>query len=167
MRLVRKLLPLAVVLALAGTLKLVLAGHVLLNITASVPRGLYWIAPARPPLRGELVVLTIPEQSRSLLHDRGYVPRSIKLLAKPVAAIPGDHVCIRNTLLFINDQLAGTIRTRDSAGRPMPVDALCRPLERDEVFLATGHDDSFDSRHFGPVRLDNLRGLLMPIVTTH
>jgi type IV secretory pathway protease TraF len=44
------------------------------------------------------------------------------------------------------------ISSTDVASAPVP------PLEEDEVFLATEREDSFDSRHFGPVVITPIRG---------
>lgn len=165
MRRARKLLYLVGLAALLGALQLTLSGHLLLNITGSIPRGIYWISPRLMPLRGQLVTFTIPEPVRSFLHERQYVPRSIQLLAKPVAAVAGDHVCTQPAALVINGIVLGKIRDADLAGRPLPRRVLCRRLEQDEVFLATEREDSFDSRYFGPVVVTALRGTLTALVT--
>ena len=114
--------------------------------------------------RGQLVAVPIPGHSRSVLYERKYVPPAIKLLAKPVAAIGGDHVCLRDGWLRINGAVAGTVRETDDQGRPMPCHRLCRDLEPDEVFLATAHDNSFDSRNFGPVKRQDVRGALTALI---
>src|SRR5213595_570069 len=100
----RGLLFLAALGALA-LLKHALVGHFLLNVTPSIPRGVYWIAFGTDARRGDLVTFPIPPDVRDLLYERRYVARSIRLLAKPVAAVGGDHVCIHDAELVINGRV--------------------------------------------------------------
>src|SRR4051812_16095691 len=95
--------------ALLGVGKLTLSGHLLINFTPSIPRGLYWISPGMRPQRGDLVIFPIPESVRELVYERRYVPRSIRLLAKPVAAVGGDRVCVRDHQLVVNGHVAGNV----------------------------------------------------------
>lgn len=159
----RRLLPLGVLIAGVTIAKMALTGHLLWNITPSIPRGIYWISPGERPERGALVTLPIPESARELLYEREYLPRSVKLLAKPVAAVGGDRVCVRDRRLFINGKFAGNVLDTDVQGRPMPLHATCEMLPADVVFLATHHDNSFDSRNFGPVSIESVRGTLTPL----
>jgi conjugative transfer signal peptidase TraF len=145
--------------------KLALSGHLLVNFTPSIPRGLYWIHIGETPRRGALVAVPIPESVRDLVYDRHYVPRSIQLLAKPVAAVGDDQVCLRDHQLFVNGALAGNVLDVDREGHPLPQHPLCARLPESSLFLATRHDDSFDSRYFGPVPVDAVRGTLTPLWT--
>lgn len=104
----------------------------------------------------------IPESVRELLYSRHYVPRTIELMAKPIAAVGGDQVCSRDGLLRINGTLAGKVLDTDAQGRPVPQHPVCHTLPMDEVFLATSHDDSFDSRYFGAIARRQLIGILDP-----
>lgn len=154
-------LALAVVTLAAGALR----GHLLINFTASVPRGIYWISPAATIRRGDLVALAIPASVRNFLHQRKYVPQRIELLAKPVAGVPGDEVCVRDGTVRINGRVLAVVRVVDSQGLALPVHLMCGPVPHNAVFLATHHENSFDSRNFGPVSIDRLRGPLTPLVT--
>jgi len=160
----RNPLPIFLAVALCALLVEAFKGRVLWNVTTSIPRGAYWIARAERVERGQLVTLPIPDSVQLLVYERGYAPRSFRLLAKPVAAVGGDHVCIRGEL-FINGQPFAAVRHTDLDGRPMPRHDICRTLQQGELFLATGHANSFDSRNFGPVALDSLRGTLRPLLT--
>lgn len=154
-----------VIIVVVGALWVALTGRFFINWTPSIPRGIYWISPGERPGRGELVAFPIPATVRELLYERQYVPRSIKLLAKPVVALGGDHVCLRDRRLFINGVAVRSVLENDLQGRPMPLDRTCRELRHDEIFLVTEHDQSFDSRNFGPVALDSIRGTLTPVLT--
>jgi conjugative transfer signal peptidase TraF len=160
-----RLLWLVVGVAIVVGARLALQGHLLINYTQSIPRGIYWITPNKKPRRGDLVAIPIPEHVRELVIERHYLPRSITLLAKPVAAVGGDHVCVRDDALFINGKLTGRIIESDRMGKPMPVHRACGALSQRQLFLATAHDNSFDSRNFGPVPIENVRGTLTPLMT--
>lgn len=155
---------LGIVAAVLGAIHLALSGHLIINWTASVPPGIYWLSTGTAPHRGDLVALPIPAQVRELLYGRRYLPRSIKLLAKPVAAVAGDVVCMREHELFINGVPSGNSRDQDRLGQPLPMAQLCGPLSPGELFLSTKHDNSFDSRNFGPVPADEVLGTLTPVL---
>jgi conjugative transfer signal peptidase TraF len=160
-----RLIPLFLGAALLVAAKVALTGHLLINYTPSIPRGIYWISPGVQPQRGDLVAVPTPESVRALVYERGYVPRSIELLAKPVVAVGGDDVCVREHELIVNGQMAGTVLDVDRAGQPMPRYLGCDVLAPTQVFLATSNDHSFDSRYFGPVEIKTIRGTLAPLLT--
>jgi conjugative transfer signal peptidase TraF len=161
----RRLIPLLAGAALLGAGKLALSGHLLINFTPSIPRGVYWISPGVRPQRGDLVAFPLPESVRELLYERQYVPRSIRLLAKPVAALGGDHVCVRDHELVVNGHVAGKVLTVDRDGKPMPQYSGCGVLPPSELFVSTEHDNSFDSRYFGAIELPVVRGTLSALLT--
>jgi conjugative transfer signal peptidase TraF len=164
-RFLKALPPLTVMVGSLLGLKLTLTGHLLMNITPSIPRGLYWISAGTSPRRGDLVAFPIPEGVRELIYERHYLPRSVKLLAKPVAALAGDHVCMRDGQLVINGAVAGVVLPDDRQGLPVPHPVLCRQLADGELFAATAHANSFDSRNFGLIRVSEVRGTLTPLLT--
>lgn len=161
----RRLIPLGPVVGVVALVHSLLDGHLLLNVTPSIPRGIYWISTGEIPRRGGLVALPIPSAVQDLIYERQYLPRSIKLLAKPIAASPGDHVCIRDGTVFLNKTRFSTVTPFDAQGRPMPKWPICRLLASNELYLATQGKSSFDSRHFGPVLAAEIRGALTPLLT--
>lgn len=157
------------VVVLASTLlvlliaKTFLADRLILNRTASIPRGVYWLSRGASPERGRLVAFPIPLHVRALFRERKLVPSEFfSLLAKPVAAVSGDHVCIRDDRVFINEQFRATISRVDSRGRDMPIAVLCRELTAAEVFVLTD-GASFDSRYLGPIPKTDVVGTLTPL----
>ena len=144
---------------------LTLSGRLLINYTPSIPRGLYWITPSGPPRVGELVAFPIPESVRDLMYSRQYVHRSIRLLAKPVLAVAGDDVCVRGGCLHVNGAPHGTILDVDPAGRALPHYDHCGVLSPGQLYVATEHERSFDSRYFGPIDSSRVLGTLSPLVT--
>lgn len=155
---------LALMVVLVLVAKVFLDGRFIVNRTPSVPRGIYWLSRGAPSERGRLVAFPIPQHLQTLFRERRLVPSAFfGLLAKPVAAAAGDHVCLRADRLFINGELAASVSRVDSHGRPMPRVTLCRVLEEFEVFVLTTAE-SFDSRYLGPVTTTDVLGTLTPII---
>jgi conjugative transfer signal peptidase TraF len=150
--------------AFTTTLACIVCAHLIWNRTASLPLGLYGRSPAVHVGEGVLVALRVPPAVRPLVHDRRYLPDG-SLLIKPVAAVAGDYVCARRGILFINGEPFGSILPRDSEDRDLPVYRGCGPLPTGQVFLASHHPQSFDSRTFGPVDVRALQGTVIPLWT--
>jgi conjugative transfer signal peptidase TraF len=137
----------------------------LLNLTPSVPRGLYLVTPCPTVTRGMLVVVPPPASVAALLVARGYLAPQTPLL-KPVAALAGDEVCIDDTGVRINGVWMTHVDTADTSGRPLPSWQGCVTLPEGEVFLlSTWHAHSLDSRYFGPVPVAQLLGKATPVWT--
>src|SRR5690348_16962316 len=93
--------------------------RLLWNASASVPRGLYAVAPIEPIERGVIVVARLPRRVARLAAVRRYLPIDVPLV-KPIGAAPGDRVCAIGAAITINGRSVATRRERDSAGRPLP-----------------------------------------------
>src|SRR5262249_55820044 len=116
----------------------------LLNLTPSVPPGLYLVTPCPTVTRGLLVVLAPPPSVAALLVARGYLAPQTPLL-KPVAALPGETVCVQDDGVFIQGNLVAPVAAGDHLGRPLPRWRGCVTLGADEVLpLSTWHPRSFD-----------------------
>jgi conjugative transfer signal peptidase TraF len=134
----------------------VLAKHLILNVTPSSPRGLYWLKPGSPIGRGSWVLLEVPESIRPLVAERRYLPAPIPLL-KHVAAVSGDHVCLTAGDYIVNGQPVSRVATHDRLGRPLPpAFPFCGTVAADTTFVAGRGNSSLDSRYFGPVAVSDL-----------
>lgn len=140
--------------------------RLILNRTGSVPRGIYWLSSDAAIERGSIVKFPIPDSVRELVFERRLVPRGefFDSFSKPVAALPGERVCIRDHALWINEARFAPVPATDSVGRELPRQQFCRTLEDGEVFVATTML-SFDSRYYGPIRRDVIRGVIRPLLT--
>ena len=137
----------------------------LLNYTASLPLGVYVVVPPQHLTRGMLIVFPPPVAVASLIIERGWLPPQTPLL-KPLAALPGDEVCVQDTGLFINQAYAGPVATVDRLERPLPQWRGCVVLHPEEVFPASLHSPfSFDGRYFGPVAVSTIQGVAQPLWT--
>ena len=131
----------------------------ILNLSASLPRGLYVVRHVPTVERGMLVLVQPDKALEHLLVARGYLPAGAPLL-KPVVALGGDDVCVVDEEVSVNGTvLATTVADVDSEGRPLPQWQDCKTLTAEEVFLLSTADvRSFDSRYFGPVTRQTIIG---------
>jgi conjugative transfer signal peptidase TraF len=145
-----------------------------LNLTASMPVGIY-VAAKGVPTRGSTVLVCLPPSVAHLARERGYVPRggscshSTIPIGKPVFALPGDTVIVAEGGLLLNGKLTPNTQ-------PLPSDRHGRPLTRlvarqyivqpNELWVVSAYSRfSFDSRYFGAVSLTNVRArvrLILP-----
>ena len=128
------------------------------NVEPSVPRGVYRLHAIRAPLtRGMLVMLPVPERVQRW-HTR-WVP-----LLKPVAAVAGDVVCVRDDEVWIGTEPYGRVY-REAGGLALPHLTGCLTVGSGEVFVASKGNRSLDSRYFGPVQIVALTAWATPVVT--
>jgi len=119
-----------------------------LNVTSSLPLGLYRIAPVTQPLwRGALVTFTLPATLR--LH------RLLGSFTKPVAGLPGDVVCVRGGHLFVEGVDYGPVL--DEGPVHLFAEGTCVTVGEGEVFTASPTPRSYDSRYYGSIPLRALQ----------
>jgi conjugative transfer signal peptidase TraF len=150
--------------ALVTSAACALASHLLVNVTRSMPLGLYWMRFDASVGPNDLVAFPVPPPVHDLVRDRRYLMDGARLL-KPVAAVAGDRVCIEADTVRINGRLAAHQRATDSDGRPVPRDSRCESLPPGFVYLLASDPRSFDSRVFGPVDVHHLAAKVTPLWT--
>ena len=135
------------------------------NASASVPIGLYRLAPVERPEIGDYVVSSPPEPLAAFLVERRYLPRGVPLI-KRVLALPGAKICRRGLTIIAYDHAYGDARERDRLGRPLPSWQGCRMLAEGEIFLMNWDaPDSLDSRYFGPLPVTSIVAHALPLWT--
>jgi len=129
-----------------------------LNLSPSVPVGVYRLARLAPPLaRGTLVILSAPASMRPWWH-------SFAALLKPVAAVAGEEVCGVEGALFIHGEAYGPIYT-EADGKPLPHLDGCQVVPEGAVFLASTQPKSLDGRYFGMTPTSTLTAQAVPLWT--
>lgn len=133
------------------------------NASDSVPVGWYRISPADSLASGDLVLVRLPSEVRSLAAQRGYLPANVPLL-KTVAAKAPQRVCVQGSQVRIDGELVVRRLRWDRQGRALPTWQACRHLVGNELFLlSSSNPASFDSRYFGPVSVDAVIGRAQPL----
>ena len=157
-----------------GALAAAHAAGLNVNVTPSMPIGLWRVTPAGRTLeKGDIVSVCLPDgDALRLALQRGYTaagscPGGAEPLIKPIAAIGGDSVVISETGISVNGAVVPNTAplTADEAGRPLgPTPPGSYHVARGELWLLSGHDRrSFDSRYFGPVSIANVQGIARPL----
>ncbi len=130
------------------------------NGSPSAPRGFYLRSRALPRL-GSFVTVRASAVAGAYAARRGFAgPRDYFI--KRVAASSGAFVCAQAFVVAID----GTKLTRmaaDSAGRSLPRWRGCRFLRANEYFLLGDTNESFDSRYWGPVSINEIEGVWTPL----
>ncbi|SDA68916.1 conjugative transfer signal peptidase TraF [Pseudomonas sp. NFPP33] len=133
------------------------------NESDSVPVGWYRISPTNSLVPGDLVLVHLPPEVRSLAAQRGYLPANVPLL-KAVAAMAPQRVCVQGSQVRIDGVVVARRLRWDRQGRALPTWQACRRLVGNELLLlSSSNPASFDSRYFGPVSADAVIGRAQPL----
>ena len=143
----RFVLLLAISAAAALLISPAISPRYILNLSHSVPIGLYRLE-GQSPQRGDLAVIQLGEPWRGLARSRGYLSSKAWLI-KPVAGLAGDRICRLGRVITINGRISAAAQPADEEQRSLPKWEGCRRLAQDEMFLLSGVSGSFDGRYFG------------------
>jgi conjugative transfer signal peptidase TraF len=144
-----------------------------LNLTPSVPRGLYLYVPGAVK-RGELVQACLPHDLAMYARDRGILlsglcPSGVEPLVKILAAVPGDVITVSNDGLQVNGRPwpSSVIRSIDSSGHrvDMRLPSGTQRLLANHVLLLGLHPSSWDGRYFGALPSSVISGRWLPLIT--
>ena len=166
---------LAASVALTGVLVPMIAagaGALCLNLSASMPAGLYRVRTGATPTRGMTAVVCLPAELGRLGMARGYLQGgrclgSVEPVLKPVAAVAGDTVDVTAAGVSVNGVvIVPPGLALDRAGRPA---SPMRPghyiVPAGAVWLLSAHSArSWDSRYYGPVPVAGVRGRAWPLL---
>jgi len=143
------------------------------NLTPSYPLGLWRIVPLyRGVGVGDLIFICPPQSADfDLARMRGYLrsglcPGWFSPLIKTVVAVSGQQIDISMTVAIDGTRLAHSdVRRTDAEGRQLPVFAG-GVVPSGQVFLHSNFAGSYDSRYFGPIPVEGLLGLAVPVFTS-
>lgn len=141
------------------------ASKIIYNPSPSAPQGWYVVKPPAELHRGDFALVQLPPAIAQLADQRQYLPKTVPLL-KSVGAVIGDRVCEQQGVVRINGVLIVRSLAHDGAGRALVTWNDCRQLAADELFLlGTTSAASFDSRYYGPIRVESVIGVAIPVWT--
>lgn len=160
-----------------GTVTLFVVGWIAglrLNLTRSMPMGLYRIA-GRMPSRGATVLVCLPPSLAIFASERGYVPRGGACahgtvpIGKVVLGVPGDTVTVLPAGLLLNGVPVPNSRalSHDHRGKSLPkLRYGPRVIGSGTLWLYSPYSPwSFDSRYFGPVAARHVVAVVRPLWT--
>ncbi len=157
-------------------LGLLWCGGFRVNVTPSLPLGLYRISKDQVINRGDIVLFCLESESfiplagergylgYSDLFGRGLCPGGLRPLGKMVYGLPGDTISIgTDGTISINGELieGSAARSQDSKGRAMPASLLHAGVVPPGRILPLSLriPGSFDGRYFGLIDLAGCRKL--------
>lgn len=160
-------------LTLSALLTLKYYSPIVVNLSRSLPRGLY-VRTSSTISVGKLVVLCAHKlKSGAWVTARGYTGAGncadgTAPLIKPVAAMGPSQVFITDNGVLIGDKLAADSKPlkTDSNTQPLPVLRGKIRIPENSLFLLSNHHRlSLDSRYFGPVPVSAVSMIVAPLFT--
>jgi conjugative transfer signal peptidase TraF len=159
----------SVAAGLFGAITVARSCGVSVNVTPSMPVGIWIIRSVKAPIaRGATVSFCHPSPRRSAKPsspaNHGPCPDGVWPLLKPVVAIPGDLVFVDSAGVSVNGQLLPNSQRQDRPGLVVVAPGNYRVGEGELWVVSSLHPRSFDSRYFGPIRADAVRGEAIPVM---
>ncbi len=149
---------------LSGLIMLyLLRGTMAINMSESLPKGIYYQSEMLDLDRGDLVLFR-HATADSLGKSRGYI-RNGAQLGKRIAAIPGDRISVGERVIVNGVRISGPAQPYDSMGRPMEWFCYSGVVPQGSLFVLGVTPDSFDSRYYGFVRKTDITHTLQPLLT--
>ncbi|VEB33713.1 conjugative transfer signal peptidase TraF [Legionella cherrii] len=143
-----------------------------INLTESIPIGLYRITSAAPIKNASVIFCPDDRESFRLARNRGYIDHGLNCggygyLMKKVVAVSGDTLSVTNKGVFVNHMLIpySKPKLQDGLNRALPqLQVTNYPLQKDEVMTMTSQSEwSFDGRYYGLIHTRQIKGMLTPI----
>jgi conjugative transfer signal peptidase TraF len=145
--------------------------HYFINVSPSLPCGLYKINKPNNFKRGDLIIFNPPETASNVIERRHWLPKGWPLL-KHIGAVAGDTYCVTDSpnnssySFYINDEYIGPVSERDSQGLPLTHVKGCHVVKKNNFLpVSTYINNSFDGRYFGEIPLSSIQGIAEPILT--
>ncbi|HAU1321515.1 TPA: conjugative transfer signal peptidase TraF [Legionella pneumophila] len=143
-----------------------------INLTESIPIGLYRITSEASIKNTYVIFCPDNRESFRLARDRGYIDHSLYCdgygyLMKKVVAVSGDILSVTNKGVFVNQILTpySKPKLQDGMKRSLPQwQVMDYQLQNDEVMTMTSQSEwSFDGRYYGLVHTGQIKGMITPI----
>ena len=108
-----------VILAVMIIISTIIKPKYYINLSCSIPRGIYKVIPFDGQLKpGDIVIFDPPVQARPYVYGRAWLPKGWPLI-KPVGAITGDEYQIKEHSIIINNHYKGPVYSYDKDGQPI------------------------------------------------
>lgn len=167
----RRLCRLSVPLLIALVLAVAPSSHLRINLSPSLPRGLYLTADEELR-RDALALVCLPPEVAEPGLRRGYLkpgtcPGGAAPVLKWLAAAGGDRVATTPSGVYVNGSRLpfSTPALEDRSGRRLPPMLLRPRTLESEYWLHAPRLDSWDSRYYGPVPAATVLTTLRPLWT--
>jgi conjugative transfer signal peptidase TraF len=145
-----------------------------INLTASMPEGLYWLSPPRAVRAGDLAMVCLDNQRAHYALQRGYIQagscdNAAQPLLKEVVALANDTISLSSNSVLINNIPLPHSSTLATDKLQRPLKAAPRgiyKLQANQMWLyGISSNRSWDSRYFGLVKSSDIASIVKPILT--
>ena len=151
-----------------GTVFIFRINNYILNISQSLPIGIYQKIDNHDYKIDDYVIVKVPEEYKEFMYSRGYMGTdefSAKTMLKKIKGVNGDSFEIIGEDLIKNDtEILAKILNKDSKGRNLPKISKIT-LKNGEYFLLGEHPYSLDSRYLGKFEEKDILYKVRPIIT--
>ncbi|HCE5637918.1 TPA: conjugative transfer signal peptidase TraF [Legionella pneumophila] len=143
-----------------------------INLTESIPVGLYRITSAEPLKNAYVIFCPDHRQTFRLAKNRGYIDHGLYCngygyLMKKVVAVSGDILSVTNEGVFVNQVIIpySKPKLQDGMNRALPQWQIMNyQLKVNEIMTMTNQSEwSFDGRYYGLVHTRQIKGMITPI----
>jgi conjugative transfer signal peptidase TraF len=162
----------ACLISLIGLAYLLVGMGFRINLTDSIPTGLYRITHDGNLKNAFVIFCPVDNQAFRLGLNRGYIDHGLYCggygyLMKKVVATPGDILSVTNDGVFVNQERIPFSKPKieDGLNRLLPQWQVSNyQLKEDEFMTMTSQSEwSFDGRYYGLIHIRQIKGMLRPI----
>lgn len=135
-----------------------------LNITDSLPIGLYIRVPMTDFQRGDYIVYEPSEDVRHMVVDYGWGDGKHVFL-KQIGAVPGDHYAINEETkeFLIEGEYRGRVFDTDTQGHRLPQLRGEFTVPEGYVLPVATNPRSFDGRYTGTISVKSINAKVIPL----
>lgn len=147
-----------------------------INLTSSMPIGLYKKMSSKTLHHGDLVMVCLPEYFSEYALEHGILKSGrctfgTTPMLKEVIAIAGDTMHISDKVMVVNDKsYVAPVQKRDHDGLPLKTFVVKGRYQNTHKVWLYGSDSpiySFDSRYFGGLDKECVMSVVRPILVFH
>ena len=136
--------------------------QIYLNVTDSVPVGLYLLSTNEGFEKNDLLLLRRPHDLESLAQNRPWL-RTRTVFLKRLQGRAGDRFCATEQTFTLAERTV-PVAANDRDGEPLPhLPSGCQEVPEGAFIVLGDNQSSFDSRYFGPVDESLVIGKAIPI----
>lgn len=158
----KKYIILSIFLLVLNTLGIYTRKCFVLNISSSIPIGIYKVDKSIDFKKGDIITFSTKNYS-DILNYSGSIKNVT--FSKYVVGISGDYIRIENNKIYINNKKKGNIFKVDGLNNKLPQLKEKKYIVKvDEVFVLGTNDKSFDSRYYGCIKKSDVIYKLVPFI---
>lgn len=159
---------------LIGVMSLYLSKVVIINLTESLPLGL-WHRTALSFNKGSVVGFCpnltdkVKQDYRLEASKNGLLricEENVQMLIKPIVAKHGDVVRVTGNKIFVNERFLVERLAKDGYGNPIASvkDGVYNVAQDEYWMISTYNKASFDSRYYGAIKVDQIKYSFEPLI---